>query len=92
MGRREWDDKEVPDYESLAIYDSEIAANGAPNGIMKGTSAAVRTHFGMGRVFCLSPHPEMTEGLEHLIPLIISWLAPVVDEQTFPEEAGRRAN
>ena len=42
LGRREWDDPKIPDYESLAIYSSEIAKNGAPNGIMKGTSAAVR--------------------------------------------------
>lgn len=41
LARREWDDENVPDYQSLAIYDSEIAKNGAPRGVMKGTSAMV---------------------------------------------------
>lgn len=30
LARREWDDPKVPNYESLAIYASEIAKNGAP--------------------------------------------------------------
>lgn len=75
LGRQEWDDPEVPDYESLAIYATEIAKNGAPRGVMARTSAAVRTTFGKGRVFCFSPHPEMTEGLEGLVPLTVNWLA-----------------
>lgn len=75
LARREWDDPGVPDYESLAIYASEIAKNGAPNGVMTGTSAAVRCEFGNGRVFCFSPHPELTAGQHHLIPLAVNWLA-----------------
>jgi glutamine amidotransferase-like uncharacterized protein len=74
LGRREWDDPKIPDYESLAIYSSEIAKNGAPNGIMKGTSAAVRCDYGKGRVFCFSAHPELTEGLHYLIPTVVQWL------------------
>ena len=77
LARREWDDPKTPDYESLAIYGSEIAKNGAPNGIMKGTSAAVRCNYGEGRVFCFSPHPELTDGLHYLIPTAVQWL---VDE------------
>ena len=75
LGRQEWDDPEVPDYESLAIYATEIAKNGAPSGVMARTSAAVRTSFGAGRVFCFSPHPELTEGLQGWIPLTVGWLA-----------------
>jgi glutamine amidotransferase-like uncharacterized protein len=75
LARREWDDPEVPDYESLAIYETEIAKNGAPLGVMAGTSAAVRCEYGNGRVFCFSPHPELTEGRHHLIPLVVKWLA-----------------
>ncbi len=75
LARREWDDPDVPDYESLAIYSTEIAKNGAPSGVMAGTSAAVRCEFGTGRVFCFSPHPELTEGLHHLVPLAVEWLA-----------------
>ena len=74
LARREWDDPKTPDYESLAIYGSEIAKNGAPNGIMKGTSAAVRCDYGKGRVFCFSAHPELTEGLHYLIPTVVRWL------------------
>ena len=74
LARREWDDPKTPDYESLAIYGSEIAKNGAPNGIMKGTSAAVRCDYGKGRVFCFSAHPELTEGLHYLIPTVVQWL------------------
>ncbi|MEN8713945.1 MAG: hypothetical protein ABF384_03470 [Verrucomicrobiales bacterium] len=42
---------------------------------MIGTSAAVRCQYGDGRVFAFSPHPEMTEGKEHLIPLVVRWAA-----------------
>ncbi len=75
LARREWDNPEVPNYESLAIYATEIAKNGAPQGVMARTSAAVRCDFGRGRVFCFSPHPELTEGLTHLIPLTVRWVA-----------------
>ena len=75
LARPEWDDPEVPDYESLAIYVTEMAENGAPRGVMAGTSAVVRCELGTGRVFCFSPHPELTEGLHHLIPLAVEWLA-----------------
>ena len=51
LARRERDDPEVPDYESLAIYATEMAENGAPRGVMAGTSAVVRCEFGTGRVF-----------------------------------------
>lgn len=75
LARREWDDPDVPDYESLAIYSTEIAENGAPEGIMVGNSAIVRTQYGDGRVFCFSPHPEMTDGLGYMIPVAVKWLA-----------------
>lgn len=75
LAKPEWDDPEVPDYESLAVFASEIAENGAPRGVMERTSAAVRCTYGSGRVFCYSPHPELTEGLHHLIPTTVGWLA-----------------
>ena len=80
LGRREWDDPKVPDYQSLAIYNSEIAEKGAPAGIMKGTSAVVRAAYDDGRVFCFSAHPEMTEGLAYMIARATRWLAQVEDE------------
>lgn len=76
LARREFDDPKVPNYESLAVFASEITERGAPRGVMEGTSAIVRSEYGTGRVICFSPHPEMTEGLHHLIPLAVNWLAP----------------
>ena len=48
----------LPGYEVLATYGSEIAKKGAPEGAMVGTHAIVRSMFGNGRVMCFSPHPE----------------------------------
>lgn len=75
LARPEWDDPDVPNYESLAIFKTEIALKGAPQGVMARTSAAVRAQYGKGRVFCFSPHPELTDGLHHLIPFTVRWAA-----------------
>jgi hypothetical protein len=90
LARREWDDEDVPDYQSLAIFDSEIAENGAPRGVMQGTSAVVRARYAAGRVFCFSPHPELTEGLEHLIPVAANWLVPISKRQAIEEPCSCR--
>lgn len=66
---------EIPDYERLAVFETEIAKNGAPAGVMKGTTAAARGTFGQGRVFCFSPHPEKTTGLEPLVESAVRWAA-----------------
>jgi glutamine amidotransferase-like uncharacterized protein len=62
---------DIGDYEALATFESEIAKNGAPEGVMKGTTAIARGKFGNGQVICFSPHPEMTNGLEQLVRLAI---------------------
>lgn len=58
---------EIEDYEELADFKTEIARNGAPEGVMIGTTAIARGRFGDGRVLCFSPHPEMTKGLEAFV-------------------------
>lgn len=58
---------EIEDYEEMASFQTEIAKNGAPQGVMIGTTAIARAPFGQGRVICFSPHPEMTEGLEDFV-------------------------
>lgn len=58
---------DVEDYETVATYQTEIAKKGAPEGVMVGTTAIARGNYGNGRVFCFSPHPELTEGMEHLV-------------------------
>ncbi|MEW4564616.1 serine hydrolase [Bremerella sp. JC770] len=80
LGRREWDDPKVPNYESLAIYKTGIAEKGAPEGVMPGTSAIVRTRYGAGRVFCFSPHPELTDGSEAMINSAVHWLSGMTDQ------------
>jgi glutamine amidotransferase-like uncharacterized protein len=75
LGRREWDNPLAPEYESLGIYRTEIATKGAPEGIMPGTSAIVRTKYESGRVFVFSPHPEMTDGLGFMVERAVHWVA-----------------
>lgn len=64
---------DIEDYKNLATFESEIAKNGAPSGIMKGTTAIACGTFGKGKVFCFSPHPERTEGLMDHIHRAILW-------------------
>jgi glutamine amidotransferase-like uncharacterized protein len=64
---------DVPDYQELATYAGEIAENGAPRGVMPGTTAIATGTFGGGRVVCFSPHPERTPALKGLVHRAISW-------------------
>ena len=89
LGRPEWDDQDVPDYQSLAIYKTGIAKNGAPAGVMPGTSAIVRAMYGDGRVFCFSCHPEMTDGRESMIGYAVHWLADAIDPEAVELEGIR---
>jgi Uncharacterized conserved protein len=66
---------EIPDYETLGTFDSEIAKNGAPKGVMKGTTAIAAAPFGQGRVICFSPHPEKTEAVKGQVLKAIQWAA-----------------
>jgi len=61
------DNPDIPDYDPVATFQTEIAQKGAPKGVMIGTTAIAEGRFGKGRVICFSPHPELTEGLHHLI-------------------------
>ena len=68
-------DDVLPDYETLAVYRTELARNGTPRGIMVGSPAIVRGEFGKGRVICFGPHPEQTRGLHDLVRRAVAWLA-----------------
>lgn len=68
-------DPEVPDYEGLAKFETEIARNGAPAGVMTGTTAIACGTYHQGRVICFSPHPERTAGLETLLTRAVIWAA-----------------
>lgn len=68
-------DPELPAYTPLAVYESEIAKNDAPSGVMVGTTAIAAAPFGKGRVLCISPHPEKTGGPNHMIEAAVRWAA-----------------
>ena len=69
------DDPNIPDFKPLAFYRTEINKNNAPPGVMKDTPAIIAGQFGAGRVFCSSPHPEYTEGLEPFVHNAVRWAA-----------------
>lgn len=63
----------LPDYQVLARYSSEIAEKGAPRGVMIGTDAIAASTYGAGRVVCFSPHPEKSVGLESLVEAAVCY-------------------
>jgi len=65
---------ELPPYLTLAEYASEIAKNGAPAGVMIGTTAIAHSTYGKGRVICFSPHCEFTGGPNDMILKAVDWV------------------
>jgi hypothetical protein len=66
---------DVPDYQELAKFETEIAKNGASPGVMTGCTAIALGPFKDGRVFCFSPHPEHDESTESLLLKAVEWAA-----------------
>jgi hypothetical protein len=66
---------EIPDYDALGTFATEIAKNGAPPGVMIGTTAIAQGRYGAGRVFCFSPHPERTPAVQNYVFKAIHWSA-----------------
>lgn len=71
MGR-----SDLPSYTVAAWYRSEIAENNTPRNVMVNSPAFVHSTYGRGRIFAISPHPEVTPGLENIVPRVLMWLAP----------------
>jgi putative intracellular protease/amidase len=65
----------LPAYEELAVFGSEVADNGAPSGVMVGTTAIARGTYGKGRVMVFSPHPELTVGDGSWVEKAVAWAA-----------------
>jgi len=65
----------LPDYVPLAFFRTEVAENESPKGAMVDSPAIVAGRCGNGRVLCLSPHAEATEGLEQMICRAVQWAA-----------------
>ncbi len=66
---------DIPDYEELARFETEIAKNGASPGVMKGCTAIAMGQFREGRVLCFSPHPEHDEPTEAWLVRAVEWAA-----------------
>jgi len=66
---------DLPDFESWAAFGSEVKKKGVPEGVMVGTTAIAACHFGRGRVLAISPHPEKTDALDHVLAHAIHWVA-----------------
>ena len=67
--------KDLPAYEKLITFRTELAQNDTPVGVMVNAPAMVSASFGLGRVFTSSPHPEQTVGLEPLVEKAVRWTA-----------------
>ena len=66
----------LPPYEPLAFFRSEVASNNTPVGIMINSPAIFAGAYQKGKVVCISPHPEQTEGLDYMVPQAVNWVAP----------------
>ena len=67
--------KDLPGFETLVSFRTELAENGTPVGVMVNAPAMVRATYGLGRVFTSSPHPELTAGLEPMVEKAARWAA-----------------
>ncbi|MCX7045809.1 MAG: BPL-N domain-containing protein [Candidatus Sumerlaeota bacterium] len=65
--------KDLPPYQTWAIFRTEMAKNNTPAGVMTGSPAIIASTCGKGRVVCISPHPEQTKGLEDFIRRAVTW-------------------
>lgn len=70
-----FNDDDLPDYEVLAYFRSELAENGAPEGMMVDTPAIVSAGYKDGRVLLISPHAEGIPDLEFIIENAVRWSA-----------------
>lgn len=66
---------DLPDYTVLAVFNEEVADNGTPEGIQKGSPAILSAPFGKGRVVGISPHPEQSAAYRGAVERLILWAA-----------------
>ncbi len=64
---------ELPDYQVLAVFRSELAKNNTPEGLMVNSPAIAAGRCGKGRVVAISPHPEQVPELEDLVLRAAQW-------------------
>ena len=68
--------EDIPDYEPLVFFRSELAKDPRQAGLQINTPAMVIGHYGKGRVLACSPHPEQTAGMERWIERAIMAVVP----------------
>jgi N-formylglutamate amidohydrolase len=69
------ENSELDDYEEWASFTTEVKKDGVPGGIMPEKTAIAASRFGDGRVLAISPHPELTAGLDGVVPAAVRWAA-----------------
>jgi predicted deacylase/putative intracellular protease/amidase len=67
--------EELPPFDTLAYFRTELAENDTPVGVMVNSPAIFSGAYNTGRVVCISPHPEQTDGLEEIVPRAVAWTA-----------------
>jgi predicted deacylase/putative intracellular protease/amidase len=75
---------DLPDYEVLAWFRTELAQHDTPVGIMVNSPAIFAASCQRGRVVCISPHPEQTDGLEDFVPRAVAWVSKRTDSVESP--------
>ena len=65
---------EIPDYQVLAWFRSEVAHYEPQKGTMLNTPAIITGSFGQGRVLSISPHPESSRDLRSMVARGIQWV------------------
>ncbi|MDK2972893.1 MAG: hypothetical protein PWP23_2648 [Candidatus Sumerlaeota bacterium] len=70
-----WERPDLPAYTPLVRYVTDMAAEGAPTGMMTGRDAVVAAPYGDGRLVAFGPHPELSPGLEHWLRNAVRWAA-----------------
>ena len=68
-------DPDLPDYRTLAVFNTEVHKEGVPGGVMPGTTAVAAGEFGGGRGVCFSPHPESDAGNWRMLRRAAFWAA-----------------
>jgi glutamine amidotransferase-like uncharacterized protein len=76
----------LPKLRVLATYQSEIKDNKEARSVMVGSPAVVSSNYGMGRVICFSPHPELTCDLGDMVLRAVMWAKRQPEEEDEKEE------
>ena len=66
--------RDLPAFTNLAIFRSEVFLYDYQRGTMLGSPAIIAAPYGKGVAMAISPHPELTPGLERVLPKVVEML------------------